>query len=527
MSKLSRRDFIKYSTFGLGSFMLTACGLNQLTTPAISQASPTSLPIIPPPPLATNEAILLTPSPAATIAAPKQKGESKPTKQAKTDGAKKQGEKNAQAAPTSANPDFIATEILGRPTNTSITVNVVPAVAMTFYYEYGPASGTDTFQTAPQTAAAGVPLETTISGLQPNTIYNYRIRYAEKSGPDHTFVTQRARGSTFTFDIQGDSHPERVRKEFDPVLYTHTLLSAAADKPDFYMTIGDDFSVDTLKTVNADTVRALYINQRQWLSQVGAPLFLVNGNHEQASMVNLNGTADNVAVWAQTARNAVYPQPAPDAFYAGDSQQVQFINQLRDYYAFTWGDALFVVLDQYWHSPVTVDNQYGSDHDQKAKRDLWQVTIGDTQYQWFKQILETSTAKYKFVFSHHVLGTQRGGIDVADKYEWGDAANLAAHRSSWAKTIHQLMVDNHVTIYFQGHDHLFVHQELDGLVYQTLPQPADPNYASVNADSYYTGDKFPNSGRVRVTVAPDGVKVDYVRSFLDKPDELAFSYHAG
>jgi hypothetical protein len=32
-------------------------------------------------------------------------------------------------APESGNPDFIATEILGQPTDTSITVNVVPAVA--------------------------------------------------------------------------------------------------------------------------------------------------------------------------------------------------------------------------------------------------------------------------------------------------------------------------------------------------------------------------------------------------------------
>jgi hypothetical protein len=526
MSKLSRRDFIKYSTFGLGGFFLTACGLNELTTPTVINVSPSRMPVTSTPPLATNEAIQSTPSPEVT-AKPKQKGESKPTKQARTDGNKKPGDKNSQAAPTSANPDFIATEILGRPTGSSITVNVIPAIAMTLYYEYGPESGTKTFQTPSQTAAAGVPLETTISGLLPNTLYSYRIHYAQKAGPDHTFATQRAPGSTFSFDIQGDSHPERVQKEFDPGLYTRTLLSAAADKPDFYMTIGDDFSVDTLKTVDADTVRALYINQRQWLGQVGAPLFLVNGNHEQASMANLNSEADNVAVWAQTARNTLYPQPASDGFYSGDTQQVQFIGHLRDYYAFTWGDALFVVLDQYWHSPVTVDNQFGSDHDQKAKRDLWQVTIGDAQYQWFKQVLETSTAKYKLVFSHHVLGTQRGGIDVAGKYEWGDAANLAAHRSNWGKTIHQLMVDNHVTIYFQGHDHLFVHQQLDGVIYQTLPQPADPNYASSNAESYHSGDKFPNSGHVRVTVAPDGVKVDYIRSFLEKPDELAFSYHAG
>jgi len=45
-----------------------------------------------------------------------------------------------------------------------------------------------------------------------------------------------------------------------------------------------------------------------------------------------------------------------------------------------------------------------------------------------------------------------------------------------------------------------------------------------NAESYRTGDKLPASGHVRVTVSPDGVKVDYVRSYLDKPDEVAYSY---
>jgi phosphodiesterase/alkaline phosphatase D-like protein len=241
-------------------------------------------------------------------------------------------------------------------------------------------------------------------------------------------------------------------------------------------------------------------------------------------MANLNGTADNVAVWAQTAHNAYYPQPAPDSFYTGDVEPVQFIGQLRDYYAFIWGDALFVVIDPYWHSPQTVDNQFGAGHDQKATRDLWNVTLGDAQYQWFKQTLESSTAKYKFVFTHHVLGTGRGGIEEANSFEWGDFANLAAHRPGWDKTIQQIMADNHVTIFFQGHDHLFARQELDGVIYQTLPTPADPNYALDNVQSYKSGDLLPASGHVRVNVSPDGVKVDYVRSYLDKPDEVSFTY---
>jgi phosphodiesterase/alkaline phosphatase D-like protein len=467
------------------------------------------------------------PSPMPATAVSKQATvtpEPLPTEQSQPEATKKPKDKNPQQAPTSTNTDFIATEILGRPTNTSITVNVVPAIAMTIYYEYGTASGNYISQTAPQSAAANTPLETSIDKLQPNTKYYYRINYNGIAGAEHMFMTQRAVGSAFTFDIQGDSHPERIDKQFDPNLYTRTLQSAATDQPDFYIAIGDDFSVDTLKNVNAETVTALYINQRQWLGLVGAPVFLVNGNHEQASMANLDGTQNNVAVLAQNARNAYYPQPAPDSFYTGDSEPVEFIGQLRDYYAFTWGDALFVVIDPYWHSPQTVDNQFGADRDQKKNRDLWNVTLGEAQYQWFKQTLETSNAKYKFVFTHHVLGTGRGGIELADTYEWGDSANLAAHRPGWDKTIHQLMADNHVNIFFQGHDHIFVKQELDGVIYQTLPEPANPFYTYENTDSYKSGDKFPNSGHVRVTVSPDGVTVDYVRSYLDKPDDVAFSY---
>ncbi len=93
------------------------------------------------------------------------------------------------------------------------------------------------------------------------------------------------------------------------------------------------------------------------------------------------------------------------------------------------------------------------------------------------------------------------------------------------------MVANKVKIFFQGHDHIWVRQQLDGVTYQTLPQPADPNYAFDNEDAYQSGDKFPNSGYTRATVAPGGVKVEYVRMYLPADEgagktsgSVAFSY---
>lgn len=417
--------------------------------------------------------------------------------------------------------------VFGRPTDQSIAASVLAATDLQVYVECGPQTGIYSVQTPAVNLLAGQPQEIVLDQLQPNSQYYCRLRFkaagetAYGADVERAFHTQRSPGSTFTFCIQGDSHPERMRKQFSADLYVRTLQTAAADRPDFYIAMGDDFSVDTLKTVNAEIVKALYVQQRQWLGVVGSPLFLVNGNHEQAAMANLNGTPDNVAVWAQTARNACFPQPAPDAFYSGDTDAFEFIGLLRDYYAFTWGDALFVVIDPYWHSPQPVDNQFGvdRDNDNKGKRDLWNVTLGQTQYQWFRKTLEESTARYKFVFAHHVNGTGRGGIELAGLCEWGGwnkngAWEFDARRPGWGKPIHQLMADNHATIFFQGHDHVFARQELDGVVYQTLPEPADPNYALYFADAYFSGDKLPNSGYTRVTVAPAGVKVEYVRTFL-------------
>jgi hypothetical protein len=423
--------------------------------------------------------------------------------------------------------DFVAAEILGQPTDTSVTVNVVPSRTMEAFYEYGTVPGSYTAQTAPQTAVANKPLETILSGLKPNTRYYYRLRYGNAAGQERSFHTQRPVGTPFTFTIQGDSHPERIRRQYDPDLYAKTLRSVASAQPDFHMTIGDDFGVTNMRNPSAAAVRDLYINQRQFLGLVGVPVFLANGNHEQASRVNLDGTPNNIAVWAQTARNSLFPQPAPDRFYTGNLEQVEHIGLLRDYYAWTWGDALFVVMDQYWHSPVAVDSGFGEERTQGQgrRRDMWGITLGEAQYQWLKRTLETSSAKYKFVFAHHVNSTGRGGIELAKTFEWGDVAGFRTQRPGWEMPIHQLMVKHGVNIFFQGHDHIFVQQELDGVIYQSLPQPANPNYnLDENAEAYKTGTKLPNTGYLKVSVAPTGVKVEYVRSYLEKSDELAFSY---
>ena len=407
---------------------------------------------------------------------------------------------------------------LGRPTDRSITLSVLAPTDLEAYAEYGTAPG----------------------------------QY-----PEQTFMTQRAAGSTFTFGVQGDSHPERDGEMFDAELYARTVERVREERPDFYVMLGDDFSIEHLigrGSVSQASVDQVYARQRAYLGPLTAstPLFLVNGNHEEAARFLFDGTANNPAVFAGRARTEFFPLPAPDGFYTGDAEPVAHIGLLRDYYAWTWGDALFVVIDPYWHSPVQVDADPGgqggaasgrqADGKQNAaraagrNRDLWAVTIGDEQYAWLKRTLEISRAQYKFVFAHHVMGTGRGAVEEADLYEWGGKDRRGSDlfrekRPGWELPIHQLMVRTGVTIFFQGHDHLFAHQQKDGVVYQETPNPADASYTAFNQDAYRSGDILPNAGHLRVTVSPANVRVEYVRSYLPKDEtpqrkdgEVAFSY---
>jgi len=329
------------------------------------------------------------------------------------------------AGRTQTAESFAGQIILGIPTDRSIAVKVTFTDDQdSVYLEYGEQSGSYAVSTpVQQNIKAGIPFDAVLDSLKSDRRYFYRVR-SRKPGnteyaasAEHSFHTQRAPGSAFTFCIQGDSHPERA-SQFDSGLYVRTLQTAANDRPDFYMTIGDDFSVDTLKTVTAATVAERYSIQLPYLGLIApsAPLFLVNGNHEQAARYLLDGTPNNVAVWAQNARNLYYPQPAPDGFYSGNTEVVPHVGLLRNYYAWEWGDALFVTIDPYWSSPVAVDNVFGGD---SKIPNRWDVTHGDAQYQWLKQTLEGSKAKWKFVLAHHVIGTGRGGIEVAPYFEWG------------------------------------------------------------------------------------------------------------
>lgn len=419
--------------------------------------------------------------------------------------------------------NLLQTELLGRPTDKSITVQAFFDAPVEACVQYGTTSGTYPNQTIWQAFSTGEPVEIVVAGLQANTKYYYRMCYRTPNTttvttrPEYTFQTQRPKGSTFSFIVQADPH---LDEQSDTALYRLALNNQLSDKPDFMIDLGDFLMSDKLgnaqKVVTRDTIiyRCKLLRKYYGTSSHSVPLFIALGNHEGESGWNLNNTANNMAVWGTLERKKYYLNPAPDNFYTGDTTNYAFVGQRESFYAWKWGEALFIVIDPYWATSPKPDSLNG-----------WRWTLGKTQYDWLKRTLENNPATYKFVFAHQIVGGTpdgRGGTEVANRYEWGgDNLNgtrgFETNRPGWYKPIKDLFKEHRVNIFFHGHDHFFGKQEKDCLIYQETPQPSHPNFSNapyIAEYGYREGLLLPNSGYIRVTVSPENAKIEYVRSYL-------------
>ena len=297
-----------------------------------------------------------------------------------------------------------------------------------------------------------------------------------------------------------------------------------------------------------------YLNLRSYFGLISpsVPIFLALGNHEQEEGWHLNDTANPATsppVMSANARNQYYlnPDPLLDSFYTGNTDittsAISGDHAIRDYYAWQWGDALFVVIDPYWYttSKPYVGNAGGGEASDPGSGDRWDWTLGWTQYQWLEQTLENSEAKYKFIFAHQVAGGiddyGRGGANAVPYVEWGGydddgtTWDFGNRRSGWDAPIHQLLVKYNVTAFFHAHDHEFAYEKRNGVVYQLVPMPSDATYGygfqQYHETDPYTIRVLPNSGHLRVTVSPTQVTVDYVKAFLSRAGtngQIAYTY---
>jgi predicted phosphodiesterase len=350
-----------------------------------------------------------------------------------------------------------------------------------------------------------------LSALQADTRYFYQLRLGRTNSGLFSFRTAPPPGRPFSFTITADSH---LDESTDPATYQRTLANALADQPDFHLDLGDTFMTE--KHANRMEAGKQYLAQRYYLGQLcaSAPLFFVLGNHDGESLRGSGADAGSLAVWSNLMRKRYFPNPVPGGFYTGNATKHPEAGLLQDYYAWEWGDALFAVLDPFWFAGKP-----------RGRNDNWSRSLGSEQYQWLKRTLETSRAKFKFVFIHHLVGGVdnqcRGGAEVAPLYEWGGrnedgSDGFSRNRPGWAAPIHQLLVENKVSAVFHGHDHLYARQDLDGIVYQEVPQPGYPGNGrsprSAAEYGYVKGVILGSSGHLRVAVSGDKATVDYIRT---------------
>ncbi|HCV42203.1 MAG TPA: hypothetical protein DGH68_01875, partial [Bacteroidetes bacterium] len=431
---------------------------------------------------------------------------------------------------------FTGTELLARPTDHSITLNVVSSSAIDAYVEYGISTGVYSNTTSTVSQLANEPTVIVIDGLSANTLYYYRLRYRASGGgsysarSEHTFRTQRPTGSTFTFDITSDSHVNILLGS--AATWQQTLTNVAVDNPDFLLDCGDTFAMDGV--TSESTARTNYLYQRTsttlGLVSASVPILLAVGNHENQESWHLNDNGNPVnsePVWGTNAQKRYFPNPVPNSFYSGNSDTYSNLNgdQLHeDYYAFTWGNALFVVIDPFWYTTAKpfVGNTGGGEPG-SSDGDRWHWTLGLTQYNWLKQTLENSTATYKFLFMHHMTGGTddyiRGGAYAAPYCEWGGydedgtTYSFNTKRSGWYAPVHQMLVENNVSAVFHGHDHQYAYEIRDGIVYQSLPSAGfSGNGFGIYSNGGYTVQAKPSPGHLRVTVSPSQTTVDYINS---------------
>ena len=369
----------------------------------------------------------------------------------------------------------------------SAVFSIKANLAAKAYIEYGYQSGKYTAKTSVLTLKAGVAQDLTLSKLNTGAKVYYRLRYLKVGST--TYLAKSAASftlpATFTksvFAVQADPHMD---ENSSADVYNGTLDQIVKASPAFLIDLGDIFMVDKLAAKTETNIRARYELMKGFYSKLGnIPLKIVLGNHD--------GELGYSTFNTKNYRQEYFPAQT---------------NELS-YFSFTGPDQLHVCLD-----PFTFTTQ-------SPKTDGWQWTLGKTQYDWLKKTLEESTARFKFVYIHHLLvgdAQSRGGVEIARRNEWGGAntdgsAGFAQNRAGWYKPVHDLLLEHKVAVVFKGHDHLYVKQELDGIVYQTLPQPSHPgDKVDPTQYGYASGKAVGGSGFLKVTTTGAVAKIEFVK----------------
>ena len=369
----------------------------------------------------------------------------------------------------------------------SIQVDLNSSADLKVYIEYGFQKSKYSKKTSIVNIVKSQLKSLVLSDLPADTAVFFRVRYCLIGRSTYLSlpaIQTKTSSSTAnsTFAIQADPHMD---ENSSADVYNGTLNQIVAAAPAFLMDLGDIFMVDKLADKSESNIRARFVLMKDFYKKLGSvPLKICLGNHDG----ELGYSKFNTKIY----RKEYFPEETYDLAY----------------YSFTGPDQLHVVLDPFTY---TTKNPTSAG---------WEWTLGKKQYDWLVETLTNSTATHKFVYIHHLLvgdAQSRGGVEIAKYNEWGGqnkdgSAGFAANRPGWAKPIHQLLIDTKVSFVFKGHDHLYVKQELDGIIYQTVPQPSHPGEKlDVKQYGYLSGKGIGGSGFIKVSTESNVAKVEFVK----------------
>ncbi len=207
--------------------------------------------------------------------------------------------------------------MLARPEKHSVTMCVLAYQDLEGFIAYGTQPGACTVQSPLQQFKKGVPVALVMGALQADTRYYYQFRYRVPgavqftAGPEYTFRTARAPGSSFTFTLTADAH---LDEHTSPAVYRRALDNIRADQPDFHLDLGNLFMTD--KHASRDEAASQYLAQRYYLGQIGAaiPILLAQGTHDGESGKYDDGSENCLAVWSNLLRKRYFPNPVTGRF---------------------------------------------------------------------------------------------------------------------------------------------------------------------------------------------------------------------
>ncbi len=368
----------------------------------------------------------------------------------------------------------------------------------------------------------------TLSGLSSGTTYYYIPEWKLTSDSTWTeigtiskFTTSRAKGSTYSCGIWTDTHISRT------VLDNAFLDSAAAwkneqvwnrvsDVCDFCVSLGDELSFPVNDFIyNQTDSDGWSADWREYARPIldAMPFYQCIGNHEgeETAQQDIGGIFLQKFRTISRKRFLLNPDDGENednstwiGSATGDAVSGQAqgnTSPLENYFTWTWGDAQFWVLDVFRYTPATPN-------------DATRWTLGPEQNTWLDNSLRSSSARWKIVMAHHMVGGK-------DAYGRGGIKNVLASGTEQI-SLHAKLVEHGVHAFLYGHDHVFHHGVLDGVNYVQCGSPSafigtvpiDSTYGGDFEDSYngtYTSEDVKLIDRcfgyVRLEVSPTSLKI--------------------